>query len=128
MTAVMKTELPLPLVRRGKVREVYRVDDARLLLVASDRISAFDVVMNEPVPDKGAVLTQISAFWFGKLKAAQPHHCLTADVDEIVKAVPKLAAHRDQVAGRAMLCVETQPAGRTAAMSVSRLVAAATSR
>ncbi len=109
MTAVMKTELPLPLVRRGKVREVYRVDDARLLLVASDRISAFDVVMNEPVPDKGAVLTQISAFWFGKLAAAQPHHCLTADVNEIIKAVPKLAAHKDQITGRAMLCVETKP-------------------
>jgi phosphoribosylaminoimidazole-succinocarboxamide synthase len=109
MTAVLMSRLPLPLVRRGKVREVYRVDEARLLLVASDRISAFDVVMNEPVPDKGAVLTQISAFWFGTLAAAQPHHCITADTDAIVAAVPALGAHRDAIAGRSMLCVETQP-------------------
>ena len=109
MTAVLKTDLPLPLVRRGKVREVYRVDDTRLLLVASDRISAFDVVMHEAVPDKGAVLTQISAFWFSRLAAAQPHHCLASDADAIVKAVPSLAAHRAEIRGRAMLCVETRP-------------------
>src|SRR3990172_13392685 len=103
MTVVVKSDLPLPLVRRGKVREVYRVDDERLLLVASDRISAFDVVMNEPVPDKGEVLTQISAFWFATLRAAVPHHCLASDADEIVHAVPALAEHRDAIAGRAML-------------------------
>ena len=63
MTAVLvASELPLPLLRRGKVREVYEVDPNTLLLVASDRVSAFDVVMREPVPYKGAVLTQISAF------------------------------------------------------------------
>lgn len=109
MTVMVKSELPLPLVRRGKVREVYRVDEERLLLVASDRISAFDVVMNEPVPDKGAVLTQISAFWFGKLAAAQPHHCLAAGADAIVRELPALAPHRDALLGRAMLCVETTP-------------------
>jgi len=109
MTAVVETKLPLPLVRRGKVREVYRVDDERLLLVASDRLSAFDVVMAEPVPDKGAVLTQISAFWFARLRAASPHHCLSADAGEIVRRVPKLAPHRAVLAGRAMLCVRTEP-------------------
>ncbi len=109
MTAVHESALPLPLVRRGKVREVYRVDASRLLLVASDRISAFDVVMREPVPDKGAVLTQISAFWFAKLAAAQPHHCLASTADDIIAAVPSLAPHRDALAGRAMLCVETEP-------------------
>lgn len=109
MTAVYQTSLPLPLVRRGKVREVYRVDSGRLLLVASDRISAFDIVMAEPVPDKGAVLTQISAFWFRRLEAAAPHHCISADADEIVRQVPSLEAHRDAIAGRAMLCVETTP-------------------
>ena len=67
MTAVVESKLPLPLLRRGKVREVYEVDAQRLLMIASDRISAFDVVMNEAVPDKGAVLTQISAFWFDTL-------------------------------------------------------------
>ena len=109
MTSVHRSELPLHLVRRGKVREVYRVDEARLLLVASDRISAFDVVMNEPVPDKGAVLTQISAFWFATLRAAVPHHCLASDADEIVLAVPTLAGHRDAIAGRAMLVRSTEP-------------------
>ncbi len=109
MTTVLESKLPLPLVRRGKVREVYRVDEARLLLVASDRISAFDVVMREPVPDKGAVLTQISAFWFRTLRAAQPHHCLAADADGIIAAAPALAPCRDQLAGRAMLCLRTEP-------------------
>ena len=109
MTALRESTLPLPLVRRGKVREVYRVDDARLLLVASDRISAFDVVLDEPVPDKGAVLTQVSAFWFETLAAAQPHHCLTADAGEIVRQVPALAPHRATLAGRAMLCHQATP-------------------
>ena len=109
MTALRESALPLPLVRRGKVREVYRVDDDRLLLVASDRISAFDVVLDEPVPDKGAVLTQLSAFWFSRLAAASPHHCLSADADAIVRAVPALAPHRAAIAGRAMLCRQTTP-------------------
>ena len=109
MTALRESALPLPLVRRGKVREVYRVDDARLLLVASDRISAFDVVLGEPVPDKGAVLTQLSAFWFERLAAARPHHCLSADADAIVREVPALAPHRAALAGRAMLCRQTTP-------------------
>jgi phosphoribosylaminoimidazole-succinocarboxamide synthase len=109
MTALRESALPLPLLRRGKVREVYRVDAERLLLVASDRISAFDVVLDEPVPDKGAVLTQVSAFWFGVLAAAQPHHCLAADADAIVREVPALAPHRAALAGRAMLCRQTTP-------------------
>ena len=109
MTAALETALPLPLLRRGKVRQVYVVDERRLLLVASDRLSAFDVVMREPVPDKGAVLTQISAFWFRTLAAAQPHHCLTADADAIVREVPALAGHRDALAGRAMLVTRTEP-------------------
>jgi len=109
MTAVRETPLPLPLVRRGKVREVYAVDAKRLLLVASDRVSAFDVVMREVVPDKGAVLTQISAFWFATLKAAAPHHCLASDADAIIGVVPALAPHRERLAGRAMLCVRTDP-------------------
>jgi len=109
MTVLKESKLPLPLLRRGKVREVYTVDADRLLLVASDRISAFDIVLSEPVPSKGEVLTQISAFWFSRLAAASPHHCLTADADEIVKAVPVLAAHRAALAGRAMLCRRTEP-------------------
>ena len=110
MTAVLAaSELPLPLVRRGKVREVYSVDDNRLLMVASDRVSAFDVVMQEAVPHKGAVLTQLSAFWFARLAPVMPHHCITADADEIVDALPALAGHRATLEGRAMLVRRTTP-------------------
>jgi phosphoribosylaminoimidazole-succinocarboxamide synthase len=99
--------IPLPLLRRGKVRDVYVVDDARLLLVASDRVSAFDVVMAERVPHKGAVLTQLTAWWLRTFGALVPHHMLSADVDEIVSEIPTLGAHRDALAGRAMLCIRT---------------------
>ena len=109
MTAVQQSALPLPLLRRGKVREVYTVDADRLLMVASDRISAFDIILDQPVPDKGAVLTQISDFWFKTLKAASPHHCLAATAEDIIAELPKLAPYRDQLAGRAMLCVRTEP-------------------
>jgi phosphoribosylaminoimidazole-succinocarboxamide synthase len=110
--AVRSTALPLPLIRRGKVRDVYAVGDDRVLLVATDRVSAFDVVMDEPIPFKGAVLTQITAWWLRQLGErfgdALPHHLLSADVDTIVREVPALAAHRDELAGRAMLCVLTE--------------------
>jgi phosphoribosylaminoimidazole-succinocarboxamide synthase len=100
--------IPLPLLRRGKVRDVYVVDDERLLLVASDRVSAFDVVMNERVPNKGAVLTQLTAWWLRAFGSLVPHHMLSADAEEIVAAVPALAASRSALAGRAMLCVRTE--------------------
>jgi len=106
---LVQSKLPLPLLRRGKVREVYEVDEGVLLLVASDRVSAFDVVMHEPVPYKGAVLTQMSAFWFDRLGTVMPNHCLSADADEIVARVPALAGHRDDLVGRAMLARRTTP-------------------
>ncbi|HEU5218082.1 MAG TPA: phosphoribosylaminoimidazolesuccinocarboxamide synthase [Gemmatimonadales bacterium] len=109
MSVLTASRLPLPLWRRGKVREVYEVDPARLLLVASDRVSAFDVVMAEPVPRKGTVLTQLSAFWFGRLSHLGPHHFLTADADEILREVPALAGHREEIAGRAMLVRRAAP-------------------
>ncbi len=109
MTVLAASRLPLPLWRKGKVREVYAVDDARLLMVASDRVSAFDVVMAEPVPRKGAVLTQLSAFWFRTLDRYGPHHLLTADADDIVRELPALAGYRGELAGRAMLVERTAP-------------------
>jgi phosphoribosylaminoimidazole-succinocarboxamide synthase len=102
------TALPLRHVRRGKVRELYEVDDERLLLVASDRVSAFDVVMNERIPYKGAVLTQITAWWLQHLQRDVRHHMLAADADSIIAAVPQLAPHRSALAGRAMLCRRTE--------------------
>src|ERR1019366_8837807 len=102
------TGLPLESLRRGKVRDVYIVDADRLLLVASDRVSAFDVVMQELVPFKGAVLTQITAFWLRQLEDEVAHHMLSADADEIVRQVPALAPYRGTLAGRAMLCRRTE--------------------
>jgi phosphoribosylaminoimidazole-succinocarboxamide synthase len=107
MTPVAYTELPLTLWRRGKVRDVYEVDDDRLLLVATDRVSAFDVVMRETVPYKGAVLTQISAWWLRQLDGIVQHHMLSADAEEIVELVPALADTRALLAGRSMLCRRT---------------------
>ncbi len=110
MTAALQaSSLPLPLVRQGKVREVYDAGPDALLLVASDRVSAFDVVMHEAVPYKGAVLTQISAFWFRRLEQAAPSHFITADADEILRRLPALVPHRSQVSGRAMLVRRTTP-------------------
>ena len=105
MTAVVgHTELPLERIRRGKVREVFAVDADRLLLVASDRVSAFDVVMNELVPYKGAVLTQITAWWLKHFEGEVAHHMLSSNVDEIIADIPSLAPFRKQLDGRAMLC------------------------
>ena len=106
---LVASELPLPLLRRGKVREMYEVDAESLLMVASDRVSAFDVVMNEAVPFKGAVLTQLSAFWFARLAQVIPNHLITADAGEIVRRVPALARHRAMLAGRSMLVRRTTP-------------------
>jgi len=106
---VTESRLPLPLLRRGKVREVYEVDADHLLLVASDRVSAFDVVMGEAIPRKGAVLTQVSAFWFERLAGVFPSHYVTARTDEILERVPALATLRADIAGRAMLVRRTTP-------------------
>jgi len=107
-----ESALPLPLVRRGKVREVYAVGDDRVLVVASDRVSAFDVVLAEPVPYKGAVLTQLTAWWLRRLErelgGEVAHHMLSAEAEAIVDAVPQLAPHAATLAGRAMLCVRAE--------------------
>jgi phosphoribosylaminoimidazole-succinocarboxamide synthase len=107
MTTVTTSALPLPKIGRGKVRDIYAVGDDRVLLLTTDRISAFDVVMAETIPMKGAVLTQISAFWFGKLEGAVPHHMISTDADEIIRQVPALGDHRAAILGRAMLCRRT---------------------
>jgi phosphoribosylaminoimidazole-succinocarboxamide synthase len=107
MGPMTASELPLKRIGRGKVRDIYEVDADRLLLVATDRISAFDVVMNEAIPFKGTVLTQISAWWFRQLEGVVAHHLISADAEEIVANVPALAAHRQAISGRAMLCRRT---------------------
>jgi phosphoribosylaminoimidazole-succinocarboxamide synthase len=104
MSTLVTSSLPLPLLRRGKVREVYEVDAAHVLLVASDRVSAFDVVMAEPVPHKGAVLTQLTAWWLGQFEGFVSHHLVSANATDIVARAPRLVGHEDQLRGRAMLC------------------------
>jgi len=103
MTSVATTSLPLTVLRRGKVRDVYEVDADRLLVVATDRVSAFDVVMRETVPYKGAVLTQLTAWWLRQIEGDVPHHMITADADRIVREVPALEPYHDLLRGRAML-------------------------
>ena len=107
MTTMLASDLPLPRIGRGKIRDIYAVGDDRVLLLTTDRISAFDVVMAETIPMKGAVLTQISAWWFEQLGSVVPHHMISADADTIVKEVPALKGHGDDIRGRAMLCRRT---------------------
>ncbi len=114
--------LPLPLVHRGKVREMYDAGDGQLLMVASDRVSAFDVVMAEPVPRKGEVLTQLTAWWLARLDAAAAygpeggvqglvHHAISADPEVIAERVPALADPelRPLWARRSVLVRRTRP-------------------
>ena len=108
MTTMMASDLPLLRIGRGKVRDIYAVGDDRVLLLTTDRISAFDVVMAETIPMKGAVLTQISAFWCDELEGVVPHHMISADADQIIGEVPALKGHRAALAGRAMLCRRTR--------------------
>lgn len=96
-----QSDLPgLTVLSRGKVREMYEVDEARLLMVASDRISAFDVVMREPIPGKGIVLTALSELWFDRTRDLVPNHLLSADPADFP---PALQPFRGQLAGRALL-------------------------
>jgi phosphoribosylaminoimidazole-succinocarboxamide synthase len=94
----------LPLLNRGKVRDIYAVDDNRLLIVTTDRLSAFDVVLPTPVPGKGAILTAVSNFWFRRLEHIIPNH-LTGDAPESVVAPDE----REQVAGRAVVVKRLKP-------------------
>src|SRR6185437_6623190 len=107
MTPMLASDLPLPRLGRGKVRDIYDAGNDRLLLLTTDRISAYDVVMAEAIPMKGAVLTQISAWWFRQFEGAVPHHMISADADDIIRHVPALKPHRADILGRAMLCRRT---------------------
>jgi len=103
---VVKTNLEgLTLLRRGKVRDVYEIDD-NLLIVASDRMSAFDVVMDDPIPDKGKILTAISTFWFNKLKDVVENHIISVNPDEYPE---ECRSFREQLRGRSMLVKKAQP-------------------
>jgi phosphoribosylaminoimidazole-succinocarboxamide synthase len=103
---VLETNLSgLTLARRGKVRDVYDLGE-HLLIVATDRISAFDYILGSGIPDKGRVLTQLSAFWFDKVSDLVPHHLVSVDVGDFPEAARR---HADVLAGRSMLVRKTAP-------------------
>ena len=95
----------LKLIHRGKVRDLYEVED-KLLMVATDRISAYDVVMEEPIPNKGAVLTSLSLFWFDFLKDIIPNHLISANPDDYPEVC---APYREELKGRSMLVKKAKP-------------------
>lgn len=105
-SALFETSLKsLPLIQRGKVRDIYAVGEDHLLIVTTDRLSAFDVILPDPIPGKGAVLTAVSTFWFGRLGHIIPNHL--ADIT-LEQAVPD-AAERSQIAGRAVVVRKLRP-------------------
>src|SRR5690606_14937543 len=99
MPALLQSSIQsLPLLARGKVRDMYAVGDDKLLIVASDRISAFDVILDDPIPGKGAVLTELTEFWLSKLSHIVPNHSIGINPADVVAP-----SERDQVAGRAVV-------------------------
>ena len=104
--AVYETNVPgLELVGRGKVRDIYAVDDAHLLIVATDRLSAFDVVLPDPIPGKGAVLTELSRFWFSRIEGIVRHHLAPLGIEDVVAD----AQARAPIAGHAMIVRRLAP-------------------
>jgi phosphoribosylaminoimidazole-succinocarboxamide synthase len=101
---VVDTELPVKILNKGKVRDIYEVNN-HLLLIATDRISAFDVVFPDPIPSKGVCLTQLSKFWFDYLKKSVPNHVISTDVKEFPK---ELQSYHSQLAYRSMLVKKTK--------------------
>jgi phosphoribosylaminoimidazole-succinocarboxamide synthase len=105
MTALLNSSITsLPLLAKGKVRDNYAVGDDRILMIASDRLSAFDVVMGEPIPGKGELLTEMALFWFERLKGIVPNHLTGDDPASVVQP-----AEKAQVKGRAMLVKRLKP-------------------
>ncbi len=109
MDAILRTELPLPLIGRGKVRDIYKIGDDKLLIVTTDRLSAFDVVMPNPIPLKGRVLTQISVFWLKLLSSVVPNHLITADIHEMGLSQDLLKKFGAVLEGRSMLVKRAKP-------------------
>lgn len=107
--ALRASALPFPLHARGKVRDMYDVGDGLLLMLASDRLSAFDVVMTEPIPRKGAVLTAVTVWWLQRLGDLVENHLIASRPEDILARVPALAETRAEWAGRALLVRKTRP-------------------
>ncbi len=107
--AILETHLPLPRIAVGKVRDIYGVGSDKLLIITTDRLSAFDVVMPTPVPLKGKVLNQITLFWQNYFRNVIPQHIITADVDEMSLPDEVIKNFRHEIEGRSMLVRKAQP-------------------
>ena len=108
-STLFRSDLPLPLLHRGKVREMYLAGPGLLLMVASDRVSAFDVILPQPVPRKGEVLTLLTAWWLEQLGEVVDHHLVSADPEEILLRVPALSSTKADWARRSLLVRRTRP-------------------
>lgn len=108
-TTIAKTKLPLPLFCRGKVRDTYNLD-GMLLIISTDRLSAFDVVLPDPIPDKGRVLNKLSSFWFEKTSHVMPNHLVAAvdSIDSLKSYFPDKSAPPDYLAGRSMITFKAE--------------------
>lgn len=107
MKVVVKTDISAyPLLSRGKVRDIYNVDEKTLLIVTTDRMSAFDVIMNEPIPYKGVILNQITLFWMEKFRHIIPNHLVESDVNRFPA---ELAPWKDELEGRSVLVRKASP-------------------
>src|SRR3990167_2197505 len=104
-----ESKLPLPLLSRGKVRDIYAVGNDKLLIVTSDRLSAFDYVLPNPIPYKGKVLTQISVFWFNFLKNIVPNHLIATEISEMGLPKEVVRDFGDHLSGRSMLVKKANP-------------------
>lgn len=109
MEHVIKTELPLPLIGRGKVRDIYKVGEDKILMVTSDRLSAFDVILPNPIPYKGRVLTQISVFWLNYFSDLVPNHLITVDIHKMGFPQDFMNQYGQVLDGRSMLVKKAKP-------------------
>ena len=111
MSSVLETNLKsLPFLHRGKVRDIYAVGDDKLLVIQTDRLSAFDVILDEPIPGKGKILTAMSNFWFKKFADLMPNH--ETGIDPLSVVAPD---EREQVEGRAIVVKKFKPLGHRSA-------------
>ncbi len=108
-STVLQTNLPLPVIGRGKVRDIYAIGNDKLLIVTTDRLSAFDVVLPDPIPNKGRVLTQISIFWFNFFKEDLAHHLITGDIRQMGFDKIFLERFGPELEGRSMLVHRANP-------------------
>lgn len=107
--AVYQTDLPLKLLSRGKVRDIYEVGSDKLLLVTSDRLSAFDVVLPDPIPNKGKVLNQLTLFWLDYFKSVIPQHLIASDIEKMGLPAEVVSKHGDLLRGRSVLVKRAKP-------------------